>query len=48
MNEKLSDTVQQVNPNVPANPNEKGNFSVDGYVKIFDPNTKEVILEKRA
>jgi len=29
-------------------PNEAGSFSVESHVKIFDPNTKEVYVEKRA
>lgn len=30
------------------NPNEAGVFSVEAHVKIYDPNTKEVLVEKRA
>jgi hypothetical protein len=29
-------------------PNETGSISVEGHVKIFDPKTKEVYVEKRA
>ncbi len=29
-------------------PNERAGFMVMGHVKIFDPNTKEVIVETRA
>lgn len=29
-------------------PNEIGSLHVEGFVKIFDPNTKEVYLESRA
>lgn len=32
----------------PTRPNENGAIHVEGFVKIFDPNTKEVIVEKRA
>ena len=32
----------------PKRPNETGTLQVDGFVKIFDPNTKEVFVEKRA
>lgn len=39
-------------PNTPAQPsrkpNDTGSISVEGFVKIFDPNTKEVMVEKRA
>lgn len=31
-----------------ARPNESGTFSVESHVKIFDPNTQEVYVEKRA
>lgn len=44
---------QTQNTNKPANqptkrPNETGSISVEGFVKIFDPKTKEVFVEKRA
>jgi hypothetical protein len=29
-------------------PNEDGNFNIEGFVKIFDPETQEVIVEMRA
>lgn len=29
-------------------PNETGSISVEGFVKIFDPNTHEVHVEQRA
>jgi hypothetical protein len=29
-------------------PNEVGSISVEGFVKIFDPKTKETLVEKRA
>jgi hypothetical protein len=29
-------------------PNESASFSVEAHVKIFDPATKEVYVEKRA
>ena len=32
----------------PKRPNETGSISVEGFVKIFDPNTKEKFVEKRA
>jgi hypothetical protein len=31
-----------------SRPNERGSFAVMGHVKIFDPNTKETIVETRA
>jgi hypothetical protein len=36
-------------PNTAAKrPNETGSISVQGFVKIFDPATKQVFVEKRA
>jgi hypothetical protein len=32
----------------PRRPNETGSISVEGFVKIFDPKTKETFVEKRA
>lgn len=32
----------------PSRPNEVAGFNVDAHVKIFDPNTKEIFVEKRA
>jgi hypothetical protein len=29
-------------------PNETGSISVEGFVRIFDPKTKEKFVEKRA
>jgi hypothetical protein len=29
-------------------PNEDGNFNIEGFVKIFDPETQEVLVEMRA
>ena len=36
-------------PSTPAKkPNETGSISVEGHIRIFDPVTKEVLVEKRA
>lgn len=32
----------------PVRPNESAAFSVEAHVKIFDPNSKETYVEKRA
>ena len=32
----------------PKKPNETGSISVEGFIKIFDPKTKQVFVEKRA
>lgn len=37
---------QPVTPN--KKPNESGVINVEGHVKIFDPKSKEVFVEKRA
>ena len=29
-------------------PNETGAMSVEGFIRIFDPDTKKVFVEKRA
>lgn len=45
MNEK---TVPNQPTQPSRKPNDTGSISVEGFIKIFDPNTKEVIVEKRA
>lgn len=41
--EKMQETIQQ-----PAEkPNENSGFHVEGHIKIFDPETKEVFIDKR-
>lgn len=39
---------QAQNPKPAARPNERAGFAVMGHVKIFDPNSKEVMVETRA
>jgi hypothetical protein len=43
-------TQNQTAPQQPASkkPNDTGSISVEGFVRIFDPETKEVFVEKRA
>jgi hypothetical protein len=43
-------TQTQPIPSQPASkkPNDTGSISVEGFVRIFDPETKEVFVEKRA
>lgn len=38
-------TVEQTKSN---HPNETGTISVEGFVRIFDPQTKDIFVEKRA
>ena len=33
---------------VPARPNETSGLNIDEHVRIFDPNSQQVFLEKRA
>jgi len=40
--------VDPVQKKPQTKPNERAGFAVMGHVKIFDPNTKEVIVETRA
>ena len=44
--QQTSEAVQQ-QPR-PKKPNDTGSISVEGFVRIFDPNTKEKFVEKRA
>jgi hypothetical protein len=49
MNEKT--VTPQPNPAAkpqPRRPNEMGSIFVQGFVRIFDPTTKQVYVEKRA
>jgi hypothetical protein len=35
-------------PSLDKKPNEKNGVIVSSHIKIFDPNTKEVLVQKRA
>jgi hypothetical protein len=50
MNDKLEPVIktESIEMKKPAKPNENGALHIEGFVKIFDPNTEEVIVEKRA
>ena len=41
-------TTNQPQQPAPKRPNETGSIRVEGFVKIFDPNTKEKFVEQRA
>jgi hypothetical protein len=42
-------TVKQPTATNPVKkPNETGSIHVEGFVRIFDPKTKETFVEKRA
>jgi hypothetical protein len=47
MTENIKQTNSAVKP-VSKRPNETGSVSVQGFVKIFDPGTRQIFVEKRA
>lgn len=47
-NEQNSQTQVAEQQPKPKRPNETGSISVEGFVCIFDPKTKEKFVEKRA
>ena len=48
MSENKQPTQSNSAPLAAKRPNETGSISVQGFVKIFDPATKQVFVEKRA
>jgi hypothetical protein len=46
MNEKQTSVPPATppGPEAPKRPNETGTLQIDGFVKIFDPNNKEVFV----
>jgi hypothetical protein len=46
----MEKTTQQPVTQQPSSkrPNETGSISVEGFVRIFDPKTQEIFVEKRA
>jgi hypothetical protein len=46
MNQQINTTLPQKPAPKPAN--DTGSISVEGFIRIFDPNTKEKFVEKRA
>jgi hypothetical protein len=44
---KMSENQLKTSETPPAQPNETGGFHFEGHIKIFDPNTKEVFIDKR-
>jgi hypothetical protein len=48
MDDKHMSNLPKDNKPIPASkPNETGTVSVQGHIKIFDPNSKEVFVDKR-
>jgi hypothetical protein len=49
MEKNTQQSAQQKPPATkPKRPNETSAIAVEGFVKIFDPKTKETFVEKRA
>jgi hypothetical protein len=48
MTQKDTQTQPVQQQPAPKKPNDTGSISVEGFVRIFDPETKEVFVEKRA
>jgi hypothetical protein len=48
MTQKATQTQPVQQQPAPKKPNDTGSISVEGFVRIFDPETKEVFVEKRA
>ena len=48
MEQKDPKSQPQPTANTERRPDETGSISVEGFVKIHDPNSKEVFVEKRA
>jgi hypothetical protein len=44
---KMSENQLKTSETPLARPNETGGFHFEGHIKIFDPNTKEVFIDKR-
>ncbi len=43
----MSENQSKISEIPQARPNETGGFHFEGHIKIFDPNTKEVFIDKR-
>ena len=48
MQQNKQTTPQTPRPQPAARPDERGAIAVTGFLKISDPNTKQVFVEKRA
>lgn len=47
MNDKNSEIKENQQKKPETKPNEHGGFYFSSHVKIFDPNTKQVLVQKR-
>ena len=48
MNENTKSTPQPQPQQPEKRPNDTGSVAVDGFVKIFDPNSRKVFVEQQA
>jgi hypothetical protein len=48
MTQKDDKNIQPAMKKPTDRPNDTGSVHVEGFVKIFDPNTQETFVEKRA
>lgn len=46
--DKMPNKPINTTPQKPARPNETSGLNIDEHVRIFDPNSQQVFLEKRA
>lgn len=48
MTENSQSTSEKTAPQpVPSRPNEQGQLNIDDFLRIYDPNTKQVLVEQR-
>jgi len=47
INKHMTTTTQENQPKIQKQPDERGSIYVQGHIKIFDPQTKEVFVNKR-
>jgi hypothetical protein len=48
MQQNQQTQLQQPKPQPVTRPNERGTIAISGFLKISDPNTKQVFVEKQA
>lgn len=49
MIENLQPKTENKDPQpAPARPNEQGQLNIDDFLRIYDPNSKKVLVEKRS
>lgn len=48
LNTPMTQQEQQQPPKIPGRPNDTSGLNIDEFVRITDPETQEIILEKRS